>query len=106
MSKPVPPKEQPRQGSSRAGASQAASSKTPASGGSSRSEGRSSAPPVSRAKVIEPPALTQEQIAVRAYQIWEERGRPHGSDREHWFEAERALRQQTSSSGRTMPVRH
>jgi hypothetical protein len=32
-----------------------------------------------------------ERIRVRAYQIWEQEGRPHGRDREHWHEAERQL---------------
>jgi hypothetical protein len=31
-------------------------------------------------------------IAVRAYHLWETQGRPDGSDREHWLEAERQLR--------------
>jgi hypothetical protein len=26
-------------------------------------------------------------IAVRAYEIWEKQGRPHGSDQEHWLQA-------------------
>jgi hypothetical protein len=34
----------------------------------------------------------QERIAVKAYQIWEANGRPAGSDRDDWFEAERLLR--------------
>jgi hypothetical protein len=38
------------------------------------------------------PSPTQHQIAVRAYQLWEEKGRPDGKDREDWFEAERQLR--------------
>jgi hypothetical protein len=38
------------------------------------------------------PSPTHHQIAVRAYQIWEDKGRPDGSDREDWFEAERLLR--------------
>lgn len=33
-----------------------------------------------------------ERIAARAYQLWEAQGRPEGTDREHWFEAERQLR--------------
>ena len=33
-----------------------------------------------------------EQIAVRAYQLWEARGKPLGTDRVDWFEAERLLR--------------
>jgi hypothetical protein len=32
-----------------------------------------------------------ERIAVRAYQLWEAQGRPAGTDRENWFEAERLL---------------
>jgi len=33
-----------------------------------------------------------EQIAVRAYQLWEAKGRPVGTDREDWIEAERLMR--------------
>lgn len=106
MSKPIPPKEQPRQGSSRGGTSQAASSKTPAAGGPARNETRSPAPQVSRPKVIEPQGILEEQIALRAYEIWEARGRPEGTDFENWVEAERQLRQQIGSAGRSMPVRH
>lgn len=29
-----------------------------------------------------------EQIRTRAYQIWEEEGRPHGRDHHHWVRAE------------------
>jgi hypothetical protein len=35
---------------------------------------------------------TDEQIAARAYQLWEEQGRRAGTDRNDWFEAERLLR--------------
>ncbi len=35
--------------------------------------------------------LAQERIAKRAYEIWEELGRPDGEDREHWFQAVREL---------------
>jgi hypothetical protein len=38
---------------------------------------------------INPP--TQEEIARRAYEIWQDRGTPAGSDAEIWFEAERQL---------------
>ena len=34
-----------------------------------------------------------DDIARRAYQLYEERGREHGRDREDWFQAERELRQ-------------
>jgi hypothetical protein len=30
-------------------------------------------------------------ISVRAYQLWEQEGRPDGRDQAHWFEAERQL---------------
>jgi hypothetical protein len=30
-------------------------------------------------------------IQVRAYEIWEREGRPHGRDREHWFQAVKEL---------------
>lgn len=32
-----------------------------------------------------------EQIAIRAYQLWHSRGKPSGTDREDWLEAERQL---------------
>jgi hypothetical protein len=35
---------------------------------------------------------THEQIAERAYQLWEERGRIHGRDMEDWLNAEAQLR--------------
>jgi len=36
---------------------------------------------------------THEEIAVRAYEIFESRGGSHGSDLDDWLEAERSLRQ-------------
>jgi hypothetical protein len=37
-----------------------------------------------------PPARTPEtdRIAARAYALWEEEGRPHGRDEQHWQRAE------------------
>jgi hypothetical protein len=32
-----------------------------------------------------------QQIAERAYRIWEQQGRPQGLDREHWEQAQREL---------------
>lgn len=29
-----------------------------------------------------------EQIRKRAYEIWEDEGRPHGRDMQHWVQAE------------------
>jgi len=34
---------------------------------------------------------SQEDIALRAYQIWQERGCTHGSHEGHWLEAEAEL---------------
>ena len=36
-------------------------------------------------------ALSQEQIALRAYAIFEEQGRVHGRHLDHWLQAEREL---------------
>jgi hypothetical protein len=35
---------------------------------------------------------TERKIAERAYQIWDEEGRPLGRDKEHWAQARRDLR--------------
>ncbi|MGO9919305.1 MAG: DUF2934 domain-containing protein [Isosphaeraceae bacterium] len=35
---------------------------------------------------------THEQIAARAYELWEAHGRHAGADRDDWLEAERLLR--------------
>jgi DUF2934 family protein len=37
-------------------------------------------------------SLTEENISSRAHQIWEEAGRPHGFQEQHWQQAERELR--------------
>jgi hypothetical protein len=34
---------------------------------------------------------SRQSIAELAYQLWMERGRPHGSEEEDWLEAERRL---------------
>ena len=39
-----------------------------------------------------------EEIARRAYQLWEERGHGDGSPDEDWFQAVRELRQQAIAS--------
>ena len=33
----------------------------------------------------------QDRIRQRAHAIWENRGRPHGQDREHWDQATREV---------------
>ncbi len=37
---------------------------------------------------------THEQIAMRAFERWCKRGRPHGTDRQDWFEAEMELKKE------------
>ena len=37
---------------------------------------------------------TDEQIAIRAFEIWERQGRPDGQQMENWLEAERELAQE------------
>lgn len=44
-----------------------------------------------KARIITPP--TYEEIAVRAYELWEARGCPEGSSEEDWFTAEAQLTQ-------------
>ena len=39
---------------------------------------------------------TEQEIARRAYAIWEQEGRPHGRNLDHWLKAERELNGQTS----------
>jgi len=46
--------------------------------------------------VTEMPAVTQEQVAMLAHQLWIERGHPHGSDADDWFRAEQMLRSKAS----------
>jgi Protein of unknown function (DUF2934) len=36
-------------------------------------------------------AVHHDLIKLRAYEIWEERGRPLGRDKEHWAQAEQEL---------------
>ncbi len=37
--------------------------------------------------------LTQDDVARRAYQLYEQRGGEHGHDWDEWFQAEREVRQ-------------
>jgi hypothetical protein len=36
--------------------------------------------------------IPHEKIAMRAYEKWCKRGRPHGTDKQDWLEAEAELR--------------
>lgn len=46
------------------------------------------------------PPPTHEQITARAHRLWIEAGRPEGQHREHWFEAERQLREPSGRRAR------
>ncbi len=45
-----------------------------------------------------PERLTQSEIASRAYERWQHRGRPDGSAEEDWFEAEREVESQQAAT--------
>jgi hypothetical protein len=45
-----------------------------------------------RARGLRPPS--DEEIAVAAYHLWEQEGRPHGRDKEHWRLAAEQLKRQ------------
>jgi hypothetical protein len=49
-----------------------------------------------------PPPVTMqiphEKIAMRAYEKWVKRGRPHGTDLQDWVEAEAELRAEMARS--------
>ncbi|HET6613793.1 MAG TPA: DUF2934 domain-containing protein [Kofleriaceae bacterium] len=48
-----------------------------------------SAPRIARAKAV--PAVTRDDIARRAHELFVERGHVHGHDRDDWFRAEAEL---------------
>jgi Protein of unknown function (DUF2934) len=61
-------------------------------------EGVMSAAAVQHAKQSSKGAVTildestiRDRIALKAYELWESRGRSHGSDVENWLEAERVV---------------
>jgi hypothetical protein len=45
-----------------------------------------------------PAATLEQQIAARAYQLWEERGCPIGSPDIDWFNAEEELRERAAGT--------
>jgi hypothetical protein len=52
------------------------------------------------------PAIPHEKIAQRAHEKWVKRGRPHGSDKQDWIEAEQELRAEAArGSSSSMPGR-
>ena len=51
---------------------------------------RKTAPPAAQAVALDPAAY-HEAVARLAYQLWEQRGRPEGSDELDWGQAEREI---------------
>jgi hypothetical protein len=45
-----------------------------------------------------------EEIQTRAYQLWEEAGRPEGRDQEFWHQAERELTEKMQSLEQEIPT--
>ena len=43
--------------------------------------------------------VPHEKIAMRAYEKWCKRGRPHGNDKQDWNEAEAELRMELARTG-------
>jgi hypothetical protein len=44
-------------------------------------------------------AEIERRVRERAYAIWEQEGRPHGRDREHWERAHRAVADELAKAG-------
>jgi hypothetical protein len=44
-------------------------------------------------------ALSEDRIRVKAYELWEQSGRPQGLELEHWLLAERTLVEREPDAG-------
>jgi hypothetical protein len=76
-----------------------------ASGGPEQGATAVTIEPASPVRPEEGPGPSHDQIAVRAYELWEAQGGPEGTDRENWFEAEQQLRVEIESSpGASQPA--
>ena len=52
----------------------------------------------SSATMTQTDSIPHEKIAMRAYEKWCRRGRPHGSEKQDWAEAEAELRSESKKS--------
>jgi hypothetical protein len=43
--------------------------------------------------------IPHEKIAMRAFEKWCKRGRPHGTDKQDWIDAEKELREEYTRAG-------
>jgi hypothetical protein len=50
-------------------------------------------------------SIPHEKIAMRAYEKWCKRGRPHGTEKQDWLEAEAELRAEMKRPAVAAPVR-
>ncbi len=49
---------------------------------------------------ISAPLVPQEKIAMRAYEKWCKRGRPHGTNMQDWLEAEKELKAESAKGAK------
>jgi hypothetical protein len=49
--------------------------------------------------------VPHEKIAMRAYEKWLKKGRPHGTDRQDWMEAESELKAELAKGPQATPPR-
>ena len=64
-------------------------------------------PQTQPASTTNPVKVPHEKIAMRAYEKWCKKGRPQGTDKQDWYEAERELRAEmgTQSQPSSTPTR-
>ncbi|MBB3406685.1 hypothetical protein FHT87_000585 [Rhizobium sp. BK316] len=44
-------------------------------------------------------AVNEDRLRQRAYEIWEQEGRPHGEDMKHWLQAFQEIAASTETGG-------
>ena len=62
-------------------------------------------PPLAQPTSNSPMKVPHDKIAMRAYEKWCKRGRPHGTDKQDWLEAETELKAELSGTNPSMPMR-
>jgi Protein of unknown function (DUF2934) len=59
-----------------------------------------------QAQPATPVKIPHEKIAMRAYEKWVKRGRPHGSDVQDWIDAENELKAEMMRPGQPSSGMH